>query len=552
MFSPCLFYGWDSLQEKLSEKCRVLCIEAEPAIHALSEKIIVRKKLNAELLPLKECTPAGINRIIQGLTSRDNDGGFSGMFRRVERIDFSGGVFFNAEFYSRIFSAMQNAVAQFWKNRLTLIKLGRLYCKNIFKNIPAAALGLDFTTLEKSVRRPILVLGAGESVNALLQDYEEQNGCGKENSDGLDGKENAPFIICVDAALPALLERGIVPDAVAASEAQLAVQKAYIGAARATRKKRPLLFCDLASLPAVPKSGIFINCFFFSEFEKNKWTRAMKEAGVLPKCLPPLGSVGLTATEIALCLRADGSVPIYVSGLDFSYRAGVTHARGTPQHKARLLQQGRLRPAANYGAAFSEGALPVSTTAQSLAEPESRSRRFAAKNLAGYAALFRSYFGGAQNLFNIDGGGLDLGIKKLSREEAAQCIQRFLLGIQTKAEQDEATSAVNAAYSSGDKARGVGGRKSSPGQENGRTHAAADFLERERNGLKALRDILVNGEKSQFHKKGMPLKEEILFMLDAREYLYLHFPDGEEPRASQDFLNRVRTQTDFFLKYIRN
>ena len=45
--------------------------------------------------------------------------------------------------------------------------------------------------------------------------------------------------------------------------------------------------------------------------------------------------------------------------------------------------------------------------------------------------------------------------------------------------------------------------------------------------------------------------EEIIKLLKKREYLFLHFPDGYQLNLSQDFLNRIRVQIDFFLKILK-
>ncbi len=65
-----------------------------------------------------------------------------------------------------------------------------------------------------------------------------------------------------------------------------------------------------------------------------------------------------------------------------------------------------------------------------------------------------------------------------------------------------------------------------------------------------LADILSNGENAESRDHGIPYDEQILRLLESREYLYLHFPDGESPKLEKNFLNRVRAQIDFFIKEI--
>ncbi len=518
VFSPCLFYGWELICRK--EGLFLLCVEAEPALRKLAEKTIREHNLQTSLLPAEYCNARGINAVISSLTSRNAPSvkGIKlpppGSVKRVARIDFSGGTFFNRDFYDNFYFIMQNAISQFWKNRLTLTRLGRLYCKNIFKNLPAAAQGIPFCRLKGKVEKPILVLGAGESIEKLIR------------------KKPDAYIICVDAALPALLDSKIIPDAVVACESQIAIEKAYIGARSGlntdrcngeNKAKTTLLFCDLTSRPAVPRITGLKTCFFYSEFDRNKFSARLVRSGITGPVFPPLGSVGLTATYIALLLRKSEDIPVYVSGLDFSYSLGKSHAKGTPQSKALLFQSDRLHPAGNYGAAFGPGAEPLRKD-RSITEKEANVPWFTTKNLSGYASLFRSYFYGVKNLFNAGKSGLDLGIERVNAKEVAR---------------QKGPSACE---------YGVLREDFSPADHIDSEKAVNDFIADERNDLQILADILTKGEDSPLREKTMTLSQQITDILDCREYLYLHFPDGAEPSLKQDFLNRVRTQTDFFLK----
>ena len=46
------------------------------------------------------------------------------------------------------------------------------------------------------------------------------------------------------------------------------------------------------------------------------------------------------------------------------------------------------------------------------------------------------------------------------------------------------------------------------------------------------------------------LEVEITKLAKPREYLYLHFPDGNQFTYSQSFLNRIRTEIEGFLKLL--
>ena len=523
IFSPCLFYGIETLAKKCGEELGksvfIIAVEAEEKLRRLSleqnSRLEGLQKGALQFFPNDALNARGINSFLQELSSsyRKKIAGLSlpppGIFRRAIRFDFSGGVFFHADFYAQFFVLSQNAIAQFWKNRLTLVKLGRLFCKNIFKNLPLAASGIPFEHLEKKIEMPILVLGAGESLEKTILELKK-----------LGEKIEGIFIIAVDAALAPLLSAGIKIDAVVANEAQIAIEKAYIGTKVAATflRKKPILFCDLVSRHAIPRITEFPPCFFFSEFDNNGFLANLERRGILPRKIPPLGSVGLSATYIATLLRKNDDVPIFVSGLDFSFSCGKAHANGTMAHKARLLQSVRTEPCENYVAAFSQGAEMVSE--------KNGKRVFTTKNLSGYAALFRNFFSETKNIFDCGEEGLDLGIVRGNL--ISFCEKEFNPHFERKNFCSEETETQKIKI-----------------QKN-----MLDFLQDERRALLTLADILSNGENAQSRDNDVPYGEQILRLLESREYLYLHFPDGESPKLEKNFLNRVRAQIDFFLNEI--
>ena len=58
-----------------------------------------------------------------------------GFYKRFVRIDFSAGTFFNQQLYNSLEEACVNSVKTFWANRVTLVKFGRKYSYNLFKNL---------------------------------------------------------------------------------------------------------------------------------------------------------------------------------------------------------------------------------------------------------------------------------------------------------------------------------------------------------------------------------------------------------------------------------
>ena len=532
VFSPALFYGFKELEQKCkAASSAILCVEADSALHSFASQEIIRQDLAATILPFDQNTPRGLDDFFNGSRQK---------FRRVVRLDFSAGVSLAPEFYQNFYQCAQNIVAAFWKNRLTLVRLGRLYCKNLFKNLLQASRALPFEALERTVEKPILVCGAGESLDELTAfgsaniaktetacktekaADKTDTDCKAKKAAALAAINERFFILAVDAAVPALCAAGIKIDAVAATESQLAIEKAYIGlksenALQGQERGGPIFFFDLTSRAAIARRFASRAAFYFSQFDKNNFLSRLQKEGLLPTIAPPLGSIGLTAVYLALRLRKSPAVPVCVLGLDFSFSAGRTHARGTAQSAALLAQSNRLKPAQNCAAAYEPGT-------EKITGKDGRAY-WTSKNLFGYAALFRQYFKGTPALYDLGKSGIDLGLERRHFED--------VLGSQ------EGAAAFGLPYDFGKSHEAAALEKK-----------AENFLREELAALRALADLLSKGDGSKFRDKNLSLDEQILQSLRGREYLYLHFPDGTEPSLERSFLTRVRAQIDFFAKDI--
>ncbi len=504
--SPCLCYGLQELLSALPENCFVLGVEFDARLHDLALEYFPKSDSHCALLPYEYLSGSGLMEYLTALTSTDgilnNEINFPkrGNLRRVVKIDFSAGTGFSKSCYDNFFILTQNVITQFWKNRLTLVRFGRLYSRNIFKNLGQLNRAIPFTAIQKSVEKPVIVFGAGESIETAIARLKEQ--------------QDEYFIIAVDAAFSALKAAGIKCDAVIGVESQIAIEKAYIGARLNDKQKNdikaPLFICDLTSRPALARNASEL-CFFFSEYDKNPFiTRIQKLNETIP-VIPPLGSVGLSAVCIALLLRKNDSVPVFVCGLDFSFSAGITHGKGTTQHKVRLSTSSRLNPAANYGAAFGAGTQAFTG--------KNGKKVFAGRALYDYAILFNDYFKGTANLFDIGKSGLNLGIPQT---ELPQLHHKY------------------------------------GGIPDEKTFSAKDFIQQDKNilefirnekeALLTLKDILINGDTANFRKPEIPLDTQVLELLAGRDYLFLHYPDGYSARTDTGFLKRIRSEIDFFLK----
>lgn len=510
-FSPVLLYGIKNLLEK-AENCgpnfMFFLIEKDTELFALMKsQFETSEELKSDSIKNKIAllTPGELENLPSYLwkISQNTFSGTKipdpGTFKRIIPLNMSAGTQLNADFYTELFSNSQNVIQTFWKNRATLIKLGRLYSKNLLKNLTLIEKTEPLENFFSSVNKTILVLGAGPSLNETVLQVIEK------------GKENF-FVVAVDAALPVLSEMKIKADCVVAVESQLAIEKCYIGCIPSTLSSGALIFSDLTSRYSLNRkffditknSGVKLS-FFSSDYTESRFFKNLSEKGILPYKFPAMGSVGLTAVSIALKLRASDNVNIFVSGLDFSYNLDSTHAKGTWQNKRPFLHATKLNPA-YFGAvrsAFGSRTVKIEDNGKIL---------YSDPSLLSYAENFKSVFKSEKNLFNCGKTGVNLSIENKNLE----------------------TQKLS------------GKTISAPDRKLKKSSNPEKYLKEEIEILLAVKNYLTTGDKNC-----LPKNTTLQEILEQREYLYLHFPDGHLCRASDiDFLKRVRTEIDWVLKIL--
>lgn len=495
IFSPALWLGIEWLIKKLPQTSKIVAIEFDNNLYNFSTENLPQKYKN-EIPFFNESTKNDFLLELQ-----------KGHYKKVIPIEFSAGTIFNKEKYNNFFSITQSIVDQNLKNKLTLIKFGRLYSKNIFKNLRLIPSSIPFKNLFNQITKPILVLGAGESLNQTIEK--------------IKGKEKSFFILSVDAALNSILANNIQPDAIVAVESQIAIEKAYIG--KSINSKIPI-FCDLVGRPHIPEIINGPISFFISKYASMKFLDTLSSKNILPPTIKPLGSVGLVAMAIALKLRKNDSIKIFFSGLDFSYSVGISHAKNTMAHNNQLISTTKLKSIYNIDAAFSQGT--------SFVNSKDNSKMITTIALKNYSLLFTDSFKDEKNIFDIGLKGIDLGFKKVFLSE-----QFFL---EAEENQNNKNNFSELLFSN------------KPEQKNKvlLKEIIYEFLSKELNQLFVLKDILSNGEKSSYRDNNISLLEQIQNIIQEREYLFIHFPDAYGKTNIQSFLNRIKIETDFFIKEI--
>ncbi|MDR1869084.1 MAG: DUF115 domain-containing protein [Treponema sp.] len=499
--SPLYGYGLERLLERIETEApnsAVLCVEAEGELYELSEKNIPPSlAANKKFRITNICGGEGLCAFI-----RETWGARA--FRRVETVRFTGGWQLYPELYDSLCEDIRREIAVDWSNALTLTKLGRLYIRNALRNlslVPRFPSISNFSFGEASV----LVLGAGpsldETLDALASRFKEK----------LSVPESRAFkIICVDTCLGALKERNITPDLAVILESQHWNLRDFIGC---RGWEVPAAF-DLSALPESAEILGGEGFLFMTPWTPLRIFERLKTAGLLPAVIPPLGSVGLSAVEIA---RRVSRGKIICAGLDFSFTQDKYHAGGTPGHREKLNAHTRLHGIMN-AAAFN----PASIAAESKSGFSVRTN----PAMQNYRDLFEREFAGDPRLFDIEGSGLPLGIKTLSLDEALSLLEKrgiFTAELHREEKPDLLTEKVQA------------------------------FVDGEKKRLNELRDILTS-EAAAYQRLSV--------LIDECDYLWAHFPDysgGRRPpmgeiasggQKSLSFLKRLRSEIDPMLKLL--
>jgi len=511
--SPLYGYGLGRLLARLAETAdsAVLCVEAEPELFALSLKSFGAALKTGDGLLLTDRVDAGE---LCALVRRKWG---SRAFAAVRTVRLNGGWQLHRELYDALARTLQREVALDWGNAITLTKLGRRYVRNAFRNlalIPRARSLDDAAGALSFGDKPVLVLGAGPSLDGTLDAFSA--GFGRAPF----CPETRPFrVVCVDTCLPALKARGIRPDLAVVLESQHWNLEDFVGL---SGWEVPAAM-DVSALPrsgGVLAGGLFL---FFTPWTRLRVFERLRAGGLLPRAVPPLGSVGLSAVAAALRLTRGAVV---AAGLDFSFGPDLFHARSSPGHAAALRRQNRFTGLFNAGAFF-DGTV-------SAAVSKTGGRVFSNHALKKYRDLFEREFAAVSGnvpggrLFDVADGGLPLGLKTLSSAQAVELL--------------------SGGGSAGDTARGETAASGSPPPVEKLKAFALD----EQNRLSSLRDMLAGKTKGD--------RETLETLIDECDYLWAHFPDyaaaGRRPSGAEleagtpkavSFLKRLRVEIDPFL-----
>ncbi len=484
LVSPVMDYGIRHLTARLPENSFVLAVEHD---RNLFNFFIKNHTENHPLFkPVYAASPHEVIRFID-----EHIMGKVCSFRRCMRVDFSAGGILHPEFYKQTEILISEYISTFWKNRITLIKLGRNYARNIFRNC-ADLCKRSCSFNGKNIRKAVIVAGAGPSLDSFLPFIKKNR--------------LSVFLIAVDAALPSLQAASIIPDAAVTVESQIWINGAFCGAG-----KNIPVFADLSSRPG-ERGGANHVCFFFTPYTNASFLKRLRGLKAVDFEVPPLGSVGLSALFIAGKIKAMGreNLPVFFTGLDFSWGKGFSHSKGSFQIRDLFSRTNRLSThEQKRGETFCSAAAW-------------KNREFyTTPSMAGYAEQCAARFSNA-GFFRLGNTGLPADFPSIGEEDAEKIIKAF---------------------------SGGGGNRQAPAEslfsEAADKREIMSFLTGEKTRLEEIRGILTGETKDEKEK------ERLLPLIQEADYLYIHFPDfSGKVSLRPDFLNRVRIELEFFLKTI--
>lgn len=232
----------------------------------------------------------------------------------------------DAEYFSVLERLINRLIKKEEINKATLKKFGKLWERNIRKNIKTVRkLGgvEDYRDFYKGL--PFMLIAAGPSLQEILPHLGEL--------------KKRLITVCADTALRACLDSGVEPDFIVLTDPQYWAYRHIAGLAAPSS----VLITQAAVYPAVFR---FICRKIITAYSMlpvcPEFTDELKEKGDLGAG----GSVSSAAWNFAFIA---GASAVYTAGLDLSYPANMTHIRGSTFEQSAHISSIRLLPAETIG-----------------------------------------------------------------------------------------------------------------------------------------------------------------------------------------------------------
>ena len=485
--SPLLYYGVAELLGSTADSVVLLCVECDHKLAELSRKHAdTQATRHPRILHVESTDPEIVLRTVQTA--------YGWSFRRVRIAALNGGYALHRAIYDALLESLTRHNRNHWQNQITLIRMSRLWTRNVFQNL---ALYRSRTARPGFVTStPAVVAGAGESLERAvpwLLKYRDKF-----------------TLVAVDTAVGSLASCRLSPDVVVIVEGQVANYRDFVSVSTLRSDPDIRIVADLISAPAVLRHFRSKPDFFVSQFASTHLFQRLAEQSLLPPVAPALGSVGVTALHLALTMTAGR---VLLTGLDFSYRPGKSHARGSPAHLDQLHAASRVRPV---------DATP-STFARDATRLKARDSSFVYTDmvLRGYGELVEGYAQTTGRVFDTNRASIIDGVPYLTREELDEFFSSFASRADPATESDAGSVSISAEH-------------------------VREFLENELQLVNEARSASVSviNRRSVFRS--------ILPNLEPVDYLYLDFPDfSGAPNGDSSFLSRVIASSAYYAGVIR-
>jgi hypothetical protein len=353
----------------------VLCVEADQGLFATA--LAMRPRVFPEDARLTVVRTDSTQRLA-ALLRRIG----VGRFRRVLVAPLCSGYEIDRSLYDRLASALEDEIRIHWQNRITLVRLGGLWVRNLIANLAVLPKACDWRDLR--IEGPVVVAGAGPSLDDAL--------------DRIEAWRGRIVLLAVDTAVAPLLRRGLEPDLVLVLDAQMANLLDFVG----VDMGRLAIMADLSSTPAILRRAGRLH-LYATRFAPLRLFDRLNVAGLLPATIPAVGSVGVTALHAAVELT---SGPVLLAGLDFAYAAGRTHARGTPGDSRMSVAADRLHPVESLVSSAIIERRPFRRSGTDCGPV------LTDLVLQGYAGQAARIVAAQNRIYSLSGGGLDIGARR--------------------------------------------------------------------------------------------------------------------------------------------
>ena len=260
------------------------------------------------------------------------------------------------DYYNELEEKINSFLRKKETNMNTLRRFGKTWVKNLFRNIEiffrASDAGIVYNRFNDF---PALVIAAGPSLDMIIP-Y-------------LPGLRKRCVIICVDTALSAVTEAGILPDFIVVVDPQyLNTRHLDILPGLGSGETGPFLVSESSTHPSVFKKCALPVLFFKSIFPLGKIIEAT--AGIVSE-IGAGGSVATTAWDLG---RKLGCSKVFTVGLDLGFPLNNTHCRTSLSSLYTELKSERLLPSESisFGSLHNADPRPEENNAGSRTLTDSR------------------------------------------------------------------------------------------------------------------------------------------------------------------------------------